>query len=240
MLPTREGRYRAEIAEVGISEKNNKCQIALRFKLLSEFTANDWKPCESENLEIIGYFFLTKDDGSLNEFTVKNFKEVLMWDGRDINHILTAKEATVQVQLAKESYNGALKMKVKYMNQFDWDGAGVTNDQSAIDKFQRALGSKLRANSGGTSVPAIKSTPPALSNPKESGFPWENAESSADECWQKLESMYTELPAEVKGRAWEALIERVLPGTKEISTVTPRQWAMVMDELQKPDFKAVV
>lgn len=239
MLPTREGRYRAEIAEVGISEKNNKCQVALRFKLLAEFTADGWAPRESENLEIIGYFFLTKEDGSLNNFTVKNFKEVLMWNGVKIAHILTAKEATVQVTLAHDEYNGQTRMKVKYMNPFDWDGAGVTNDTSAIDKFERALGSKLRANAGGTSVPAIKSTPPPIKNAEaESGFPFEN--STEDEVWGRLVAKFPDLPAESQGTMWTDVLNRVFPGITDTKALTPRQWGMVMEEIEKPDFKAAV
>jgi len=143
MQATREGRFKAVIGDVGISEKNSMCSIAMRFDLVSELTADGWQDVESEKMSILGYFYLTTKDGNLNEFVIKNFREVLMWNGRDIEHIRTARGAEVQVTLAKEEYNGKVSLKVKYMNSADYEG-GVSHDEGAVKKFQAALGAKLR------------------------------------------------------------------------------------------------
>lgn len=251
MQATREGRFKAVIGDVGISEKNSMCSIAMRFDLVSELTADGWRDIESEKMSILGYFYLTTKDGSLNEFVIKNFREVLMWNGRDIEHIRTARGAEVQVTLAKEEYNGKVSLKVKYMNSADYEG-GVSHDESAVKKFQSQLGAKLRANAGGTSAPAVnkaaeskpadkpKNTPPPVAPPAASGFPWENTESDIDTVWARFVEKFPNLPAESQGRGWTDLINRVLPGTTDANTLTPRQWGMVLAELESADFKAAV
>ena len=242
MQATREGRFKAVIGDVGISEKNSMCSVAMRFELVSELTADGWQDIESEKMSILGYFYLTTKDGSLNDFVIRNFKEVLMWNGRDIEHIRTARGAEVQVTLVKEEYNGKVSLKVKYMNSADYEG-GVSHDDSAVKKFQAALGAKLRANAGGTSAPAVnkpKTAPPPVAPPAASGFPWENAESNIDAVWSRFVEKFPNLPAESQGRGWTDLVNRVLPGTTDANALTPRQWGTVLAELESPDFKAAV
>lgn len=243
MLPNREGRFRAVIEDVGISEsgKPPKLCVALGFSLTSELTAQGWRDVTAENMAITGYFYLELNDGSINTFTVDQFKSALRWSGRDIQHLITAKGIELQITLQNETYEGKTRLRVKYLNPFDYEGGGVKHDEDAMKRAQNRLGAKLRALSGGTSVPTVKVTPPpTVKTPEPSGFPWENRESTADECWSKLQSLYPTLPTEKQGAAWSALIASVLPGVTDISFVTPEQWGAVLNELERPDFKAVV
>lgn len=245
MLPNREGRFKAVIADVAITEngKPPKCCVAFTFNLVNEKTADGWVDVEREGMSIVGYFYIEKNDGSINEYTINNFKEVLLWDGKSIEHLTTVKEAEVQVELAWEEYQGKRSIRVKYMNSADAEGGQVKHDPDAMKRAQSRLGSKLRALSGGTSVPAAKpapttSVPPASSPAPQEGFPWES--SSADACWSEFTKKFSTLPQAIQGKGWNYLIQRVHPGCTDINTLTPEQWGEVWAEMNKPDFKVAV
>lgn len=252
MLPNREGRFRAVIADVGITEsgKPPKCCVVFTFNLVSEHTADGWTDCESEGMSIPGYFYIEKSDGSINEYTVNNFKEVLLWDGKKIGHLTTVKGAEVQVSLQWEEYQGKRSIRVKYMNSADAEGGAVKHDPEAVKRAEARLGSKLRALSGGAPVAATKpaqtastpapSTPPQVSAPAtaDGGFPWES--SSADACWSEFEKKFSTLPQAVKGKGWNDLIQRTHPGCTDINTLSPEQWGEVWAEMNKPDFRVAV
>lgn len=245
MLPNRDGRFRAVIEDLGISDTGQppKCTVAITFLLTQEYKDGAWREVESEAMTITGYFYLETNDGQLNDFTVKTFREALLWDARNIDHLTTAKGAEVQVTLAFEEYKGQRKLKVKYLNNAVWEGGSVAHDADAMKRAQNRLGSKLRAAAGGTPVATVKTPapkPPSITPPPQSGFPWENRESNVDECWLKLCSMYLDLPAEKQGAAWSRLIADVLPGVSDVAVVTPLQWGQVMNELERPDFRAIV
>lgn len=244
MLPNREGRFRATIDDVGISEsgKPPKLCVAFQFGLTSELTADGWRDVTSEHMAITGYFYLELNDGSINKITVDQFKTALLWSGRDIQHLTTVKGAEVQITIQNETYEGKTRLKVKYLNPFDYEGGVIKHDEDALKRAQNRLGAKLRALSGGTSVPAVKSTPPATvkKSTEPSGFPWENRTSTADECWQKLQSMYSDLSAEQHGSMWTNLITEFFPGIEDISVIKPAQWGAVLNKLEEPGFRAAV
>lgn len=255
MLPNREGRFLAVIQDVGISETGNppKCTVAITFNLTQERRGDAWASVENEAMSISGYFYLETNSGGLNEFTVKTFREALAWDGRNIEHLTTVAGAEVQLTLAFEEYQGKSRIKVKYLNSATWEGGAVAHDADAMKRAQSRLGSKLRALPGGTPAPAVKpkvaapptaarvAPPPPTTNPKaDSGFPWENRESTVDDCWARLCEMYPTIPAEKQGAAWTALIADVLPGVTDTSVVTSSQWGQVMNELERPGFRAAV
>lgn len=248
MLPNREGRFKAVIADVAITEngKPPKCCVAFTFNLVNEKTADGWTDIEREGMSIVGYFYIEKNDGSINEYTINNFKEVLLWDGKSIEHLTTVKEAEVQVELVWEDYEGKRRLRVKYMNSADAEGGQVKHDPDAMKRAQSRLGSKLRALSGGSAVPATKpapapSTPPQVSAPvstPQEGFPWES--SSADACWSDFTKKFPNLPQASLGKGWNDLIQRAHPGCTDINTLTPEQWGEVWAEMNKPDFKVAV
>lgn len=241
-LPTKGGRYRAIVSDVGINESGNppKCCVAMTFTITNERTPeNVWRDNSSENLSITGYFYIEKNDGSLNEFTIKNLKDTLKWDGRDLNHLLTAKGAEVQITCDYEEYQGQRKMKMQFLNPADWEGGGVTHDATALTRAQNRLGSKLRANAGGTSVPAVTPPPPTDDCPFDVPGENENRESTANEAWAKLQERFPSLPSEKQGATWTKVLNDVLPGISDISAVTPRQWGQVIEAIESPDFRAV-
>lgn len=243
MLPNRDGRFLATIAEVGINEsgKPPKLCVVLTFNLSQEKTADGWKNIESEGMSIPGYFYLEKNDGSLNDKTIDNFKEVLMWDGKTIEKLTQAKEALVQVTLGWDEYEGKRRIRVQWLNKSDSE-PGVKHDPDAVKRAQSRLGAKLRAYSGGSAVPATTppATPPQVAAPAASsdGFPWEA--SSADACWSEFTKKFPNLPQAAIGKGWNDLIQRTHPGCADINTLTPEQWGEVWAEMNKPDFKAAV
>lgn len=241
-LPTKDGRYRAIVSDIGINESGQppKCCVAMTFTITSERSQdNIWRDNSAENLSITGYFYIEKNDGSLNEFTIKNFKDTLRWDGRDLNHLLTAKGAEVQITCGYEEYNGKRSMRVQFLNPADWEGGGVQHDDKALSRAQNRLGAKLRANSGGAPVPAV--SPPKKADDCPFDVPGENEdrEATADEAWLALQKRFPSLPANKQGETWTMVINKVLPGLEDIAKVTPRQWGQILAEIERPDFRAV-
>lgn len=258
MLPNREGRFQALISDVAVIEngKPPKCCVALTYNIVTERTADGWTDVEKEGMSIVGYHYIEKSDGSINDYTVNNFKDVFMWDGKNLDHLLTLKGersgegAQVQITLAWEEYEGKRRLRVQFLNKSDAEGGQVKHDPDAMKRAQSRLGSKLRALSGGSSVPATKAAAPAASTPPQvsapvvttpapqEGFPWES--SSADACWSEFTKKFSTLPTAIQGKGWNELIQRVHVGCTDINTLTPEQWGEVWAEMNKPGFKIAV
>lgn len=131
MLPNREGRFKANILEHGVAETgpNKLATFICKFGLLEELVNSDWMAFgpEDSGLEITGYFYLEKRDGSINTITVDQLKAAFGWDGRDPLWLQDADftRLTVQVKLEFELFDGKTRLKVRYVDAEDASPAGV-------------------------------------------------------------------------------------------------------------------
>ena len=122
MLPNREGRFKASILEHGVGETgpNRLATFVCKFALAQELAGSEWIAVDEE-LDITGYFYLEKKDGSINTITVDQLKGAFGWDGRDPLWLQDAdfSQLIVQVKLEFELYEGKTRLKVRYVDAED-------------------------------------------------------------------------------------------------------------------------
>ena len=158
----KEGIFKALVSEAAIGESKNKAILTCKYNIIQELQG-EWVNCEHENWIIIGYHYLEKNDGSINESTIKSFKEAFEWDGKDITTLESkAIGMTVQITLKLDTYEGKSKIQVAWLNNVNYQPGIKPSNPDTVKSIQTRLGSKLRALSGGTPVPtpARPSTPP--------------------------------------------------------------------------------
>jgi len=239
MLPDRDGRFKAAVAERGVGEsgQNNLATFACEFKLLEELVNGEWLSLD-QDFEITGYFFLEKKDGSLNTSQIDALKRAFGWDGRDPFWLQDADMADriVQVKLAFEEYEGKQKIKVKYVDSEDATGGGVRKADDQVRKaVNTRLGSKFRALAGGTPAPAPKpagkpaapAARPAVKSAPPAAAP---QGASVEQAWSVFaaacspEWTQAQLDAE-----WFRVLGELVPGKKP-EQFTPVEWARVVTE----------
>lgn len=237
MLPNREGRFKATILEHGVAETgpNKLATFVCRFQLTQELINGEWEPVE-EDLDITGYFYLEKRDGTLNSVTIDHLKSAFGWDGRDPFWLQDADfgQLVVQVKLAFETYDNKTRLKVQYV---DAEGATPSGIPQADDAARRTiatrLGAKFRANAGGTPAPAPKPSRPAPPRPKPDATPSASRPAPAaaaqgltmQQAWEAFTKAcpqgYT--PEQVEGE-WFRRLGEMFAG-KQPEQLTPQEWA---------------
>lgn len=244
MLPNREGRFKANILEHGVAETgpNKLATFICKFGLLAELANTEWVPFAPEDvgMEITGYFYLEKKDGSINTITVDSLKAAFGWDGRDPLWLQDSNfsHLTVQVKLEFELFDGKTRLKVRYVDAEDASPAGVQKaDDATRQNLSMRLGSKLRALAGGTPVqspkPAGRPTAPAAAPKAPPSSPPASPSTKPVTMQQAWEAFMKECPpgwsdGETETE-WFRVLENMFPG-KHVSTFTTAQWKQVLEE----------
>lgn len=239
MLPNREGRFKATILEHGVAETgpNKLATFVCRFQLIQELINGEWEPVD-QDFDITGYFYLEKRDGTLNSITIDNLKSAFGWDGRDPFWLQDAdfSRLVVQVKIAFETYDNKTRLKVQYVDAENATPTGVPQaDDAARRSIGTRLGSKFRANVGGTPAPAPKpnagsrptppkpkpaatpSAPQAAPAPAAQGLTMQQAwESFSKSCPENCTPEHTE-------SEWFRLLGQMFPG-KQPEQLKPQDW----------------
>jgi len=171
MLPNRDGRFHAWPIAIAVDEMgaDKLAVVKIQFAITEEFTGGAYADVSEERMEIVGFFFLERKDGTLNEKTIESLKEVFGWDGRDPfwlqDSAAALAEIPVQIILDWETWNNQQRIKLQWLNPYGSTGGGDV--VQAGDEKRRAigsrLGSKLRAFAGGAlaNAPAPTGRPQA-------------------------------------------------------------------------------
>lgn len=233
MTPEKEGRYRSEITEHGVSEtgQNKLTTFSCRFRLLDEYVGGEWRPVDTIQ-EITGYFYLEKRDGSLNTVTIDMLKDALGWDGRDPFWLQDAQLAgtIVQTKIGVEEYNGQRRMKVQYIDSADADPGGVRRaDESTRRAIETRLGAKFRANAGGTPAPAPKPSRPAPQASKPSTRMPAAQGLTMQQAWERCVNICSNDSAAAELR-WTAALNSMFPGRPQES-ISHREWQQLVDRI---------
>lgn len=240
MLPNREGRFKANILEHGVAETGSSklATFICRFGLLEELVNNEWVAFGPEDmgLEIIGYFYLEKRDGSINTVTIDQLKAAFGWDGRDPLWLQDADlgRLVVQVKLEFELFEGKTRLKVRYVDAEDAAPAGVQKaDEATRQSLGTRLGSKLRALAGGTPAASPTPAPAAQGNPSAlPASPTASLEKTAtmQQAWeaftQECPKAWNRQDVETE---WFRVLGAMFPG-KHPGQLTPAQWHQVLTE----------
>lgn len=240
MFANRDGRFLASLLERGVSESgpNKLVTFTARFRLVYEYADGDWQECE--DMEITGYFYLEKTDGSLNTYTIEKLKQALGWDGRDPFWLEDAEldeDLLVQLTLGHEEYEGKSRLKIKWIDARDAQPSGVKrSDDSARRAISNRIGAKFRAHAGGTPRPAPPPTtkkpaptkakrpskPPAASAPPRA--------STMDEAWAIfVETCPESMDDAARETQWFKILGELVPH-KSPEQFTADDWQKVADE----------
>ena len=230
MIPDREGRFKSTILEHGVSETgpNKLATFVCRFQLSQELIGDDWEPVD-QDFDITGYFYLEKRDGALNTITIDNLKTAFGWDGRDPFWLQDAdlSQLIVQVKLAYDTYDGKTRLKVQYVNA---ENATPTSVPIADDTTRRSigtrLGSKFRANAGGTPTPAPmpsgSSPVPSKPAPVKPAVPV--SQTPMEHAWEAFgKACPTSYGSEAIEAEWFRLLGLMFPGRRPEQLI-PADW----------------
>lgn len=258
MIPNREGLFNAYPVEIGVDETgpNKLATCIICFQLYEEFQpSGEWTDCSAEKLDVTGYFYLEKRDGTLNTVTLDSVKSALGWDGRDPFWLQESDLSAhpVQLRLAFEEYGGKTRLKVQYLNPYGSTGGGsVTKAEGAAKTaIRNRLGSKLRALAGpaqaGQAKPAAPPTlppakPKAPATPAPSSPPAAKsepgAESPRDTSGQaSMETAWSEFVKHCPSPQWDQeavetewfrILAELFPG-KQPDELTGAEWAAMRD-----------
>ncbi len=242
MIPNQEGLFNGHPVDVGVDETgpNKLATCIIRFRLYEELQpGGEWADCSQESLEITGYFYLEKRDGSLNTITLDSLKSALGWDGRDPFWLQETdlSEHPVQLKLGFEEYGGKTRLKVQYLNPYgSTGGGGVTRaDESTKAGIRNRLGSKFRAHSGSSQPAAPPKLPPAT--PKSSPVPppapeaAPAPEATMEQAWEEF-TKHCPPPkwdqAAIE-KEWLRILAEMFPG-KQPDELSPAEWTTMRDE----------
>jgi hypothetical protein len=242
MLPDREGRFKAAITDHGVDETgpNKLATFVCGYQLCEELINGEWVPLDIQHgeMQIAGFHYLEKKDGSINTSTVEQLKSAFGWDGRDPMWLRDAdfSQLTVQLTLEFEEYQGRSKLKVKWVDAADAAGSAVTK---ADDVTRRAistrLGAKFRAMAGGSPAPAPKpagkpTAPTAAAPPKPAPTPPPAKTASMEQTWavfaKQCPKTWQQQDIE---REWFRVLGDLFPSV-QVESLTPQQWAIALEQ----------
>jgi hypothetical protein len=234
MLPNREGLFNAYPVEVGVDETgpNKLATCVVNFRLYEELQpSGEWADCSAEGLQVTGYFYLEKKDGSLNTITIDSLKAALGWDGRDPFWLQEAdlSQHAVQVKLAFEEYGGKTRLKVQYLNPFGSTGTGLVTKADAPTRraITNRMGPKLRALAG----PSQPATPKAPTPPAPPVEPPQAPEATMEQAWEEFVKHCPpeKWDQESIEKEWFRIIAELFPG-KQPDQLSPAEWATMRDQ----------
>jgi len=194
-----------------------------------------------DETQITAYLYIMVEAGQKpNETTINSLKESLGWDGVDLEWLVNSEDMPqFQIVVEDEEYNGKVSRKVKWINPNNASGGGSGLKSGDISAIKAKFGMKLRALSGGKTVP--KKTPaapaaptapatapdvPAASTrpPRTRRKPAKT--STADECWDALQkAMPTASEDEITAK-WQKVIETT---GKDSDDLTSEEWGGLLN-----------
>jgi hypothetical protein len=250
-MSLRKGTFLATPTEWAVNNsKNNLPQFVCKFGLDAEHDKGDgqYYDCAAELLEVTGYFNLIyndRDSGQAvrNEINIKQLEAALGWTDRNMQTLNDSDWSHTQVQLVLEEdeYNGKTSIKVKYLNNKDYQGGGGIDkaDPESLKKMSQAFGALLKAGNAPAarpvSNPARKPAAAAPGNPcdeakkaawdafKKQAGPDGTAEDLAN-AWRKAIADYFAKPANALGAAqWREFLANSFAKPAEVSPVSDEQ-----------------
>lgn len=236
-LPTQPGRYLATPINWTVEEtgENKLPTFVCSFELFQYFGREGWE--EISDLQIIGYFFLMKKDGAINERQIKSLRDALSWDGRSIAGLADGQWTGVEVQLALgcEEYKGQNKIKVQFINPRDYEPGHLSKNPETVKAIGSRIDMQLRALAG--SAPAAKPAPakPAVNNPPMADT---LAQEARKRAWAAFQGKNPGMTSEALIEPWRAQIKAVFPD-KASTGFTAEDWRAVQHAIEHPPAMAM-
>lgn len=218
------GKHKATAQQTTVYEKDNGVLVcAIHFEV-------------TEDEAITGYFSLSRKDGSLNQYTIDNLKDVFGWDGCDPFWLVDEDLSEVLVSITVEDIerdDGSYFRCVKYLDKPG--GGGGMPEEGDRDDILAKFGARFRAMSGGKQVASKKAAPPkkkapAPPAPPEPELPAGLGPMDMQEAWGGFCERAGDLNEEDLAAAWWKAIEAT---GKTAEDLTPEEWGRVAASAEK-------
>ncbi len=245
MKLNRPGTFHASPMSIGLDQsKKGLASVNISFSIFQEKKVDKddrtyyFVDVSAEQMTTIGYFYIEKHDGSINDFNIKALRESLGWSGHSLSWLedTDLRDHPVQITVDWETYQGTDRLKVQFLNPYGstkGDGDVTKSDNKTRRAIESRIGARLRARAGGTPSPAPIPQPPA-----PAGTPILPAtQATRTEAWARFISYFTPGdpkwgPAEIQVE-WFRILEEMFPDIDPnnfTETLTNENWARVKAE----------
>lgn len=168
----REGAFRCQLADYGLKQMDSGAvAISLRVALTEHYDGEHWQPWAQYDMEAEGDIWIVKKNGEINQQAAESLMRHAGWDGT-LESITGATwtPTPFQVTVKRDDYQGNVRHKIAYVNEFDRTPGGLSNvSPDKARELAARFGSQFRAIAGnvkrnnaagaGTGAPAAPSRP---------------------------------------------------------------------------------
>jgi len=176
----RSGNFRGEIIDYGLTEQESGAvAVGIEVHIHECWNAEtkeweDWR--QYAPMRAVGYIYVIKKDGTLNDKQVQSLVQHAAWDGSFesiVNH--TWQPSPVHIVVDADTYKGKVQYKINWLNDFDRQPGGIGQIASGRMKDLNAkYGSQLRAVAGSAKKQAVPNGKPAAPPPAREKVTAEN------------------------------------------------------------------
>lgn len=169
---TKAGRFAAQVISAALRKSQSSLAHSVSFELsaYAELSpTNEWVQLP-EPLKTYADVYVIGAQGAVNETGVGQLRDALAWDGdvRKIGKEWPSKDATIQISVKEEAYQGKPVFKVSWIYPPDAVAGGIVNaaSEGEVDAVHREFGSLFRAALGAQKKPAGAPKPPPTAGAK--------------------------------------------------------------------------
>lgn len=240
----RTGIFRAELTECGVREPKpgaKSIMLGTRFKIIEALEDGEWVDWTEYDVEAFGDFNIIKKDGTINEGSCTQLRDVL---GLNHDFEMNGDGHKCQITVKADTYEGKTKFRASWLD--DWDREGGTGIKSAENPSNvlAPVQSQLKAFFGAKAVttPAPTKAPPTAKAPPSgppkaapSGPPRSEkvVTSSLEQAWAYLTDLATKQgwDDDRSTKEWTEAIKKVDVTSEFGDGFTPEQWGVVEGHL---------
>jgi len=148
-LPDREVQYRFERISSGFDNeedgKNTAFCIHMALTQLWDDATREWQSLDGYGFEIVGRFYIMKNDGTPNIPTIESLSKVLGWDGFNVEALHNHSGALQgQISVKMETYDGKTRPKAGWLSPYDYTPGFKPAPKWVATSLQSKWGSALK------------------------------------------------------------------------------------------------
>lgn len=183
----RAGNFRGEIVDYGLSEQESGAlavSIEARIEECWDEENKEWVTWREYDIHAIGYIYVIKKDGTLNDKQVQALVQCAGWDGSfDSIADHSWQPTPCQFVVNEDNYNNQKRYRISWVNAYDrTPGALGQMSPDRVKQLSQKYGSQLRAVAGNAKPVAKPSgKPKAPSAPAKNQQPAPVAAESGDD-----------------------------------------------------------
>lgn len=151
----RAGAFRGQFHEYGMKEERSGALAVVVRMVVQEMwdhARQAWIDWAQYDMEVVGYLYIIKKDGTLSQGKIKELTQHAGWNG-DIDSLGGGlwSPTLCQVEVKEEEYDGNVQYRIAWIHAYDSTPGAVGNVSAERAKeLQTQFGSQVRALVGST------------------------------------------------------------------------------------------